>query len=136
MPTTTLLLLIVFAAVLSTGFHGRKTGWLWFSLWIVPGFLAAFATISFALGLLVLPFAVAAVLLVARYAKGFEMLGLLPGMSPMCFLVAYIAAGDGRPFASWIVAGSALFFAGVAAYLIARLYGLGPPLSWNGFPRR
>lgn len=131
MPVTTLVLIAVFVAVVVvTARDGppRRTGWPWFSLWILPGFLAAFATVSFALGLLVLPFAVVAIAFAARFAAGAEMLGVLPGIGVMCFLIAALNVREGAPLASWLIAGSALVVGGVGAYVGARTHWRRPEL--------
>ena len=123
MPVTTLVLIVVFAIVaIVTARNGRRrrTGWRWFSLWMVPGFLSAFATLSFAIGLLVLPFAVAALVLAARLSAGAEMLGLLPGVGAMCFLIAALNVGESMAIAGWIAAAVAFVAFGVGAYTTAR----------------
>lgn len=84
------------------------------------GFLAAFATISFALGLLVLPFAVVAIGLAARVAPGWEALGLLPGIGAMCLLIVVLDVRHERFDADWLAAGLAFVAGGVAAYAATR----------------
>ena len=122
MPITTLVLIAVFVSVvLGAARDGRprRTGWRWFSLWVVPGFLAAFATLSFAVGLLVLPFAIVAVVLAARFAAGAEMLGVLPGVGAMCLLIALLNVGEASPLTPWLLAGTALVAGGILAYAAA-----------------
>lgn len=119
MPLTTLVLIaVIVGVVLASRRDSRqaRTGWRWFALWILPGFLAAFSTLSFAIGLLLLPLAVAAVVLAARVAMGAEMLGLLPGIGAMCFLIALLNVGEDTSVISWLVAGAAFTLAGVACY--------------------
>jgi hypothetical protein len=121
MPVTTVVLVIVLAAAVAprrepTG--GRRH--VAFAAWVVAGFLGAFATVSFAVGLLVLPFAIAAIIGAAALATRAEILGLLPGSGAMVLVVAALTVADGRAAGSWFATGFAFVAAGVVAYTFAR----------------
>lgn len=124
-PVTTIVLVAVFIPlILVTATDGRRRrgGWAWFALWAIPGFLAAFSTLSFAIGLLVLPFAVVATVGVSRFSAGAEMLGLLPGIGLMSLLIAALNIGEGSTLWTWSVAGIAFVAAGGLLYALGR-YG-------------
>jgi signal transduction histidine kinase len=112
--------------------------WAWFAVWLGVGGALAFSIVDgLAFGLLVLPFAVAAVvLLIARHHFDRSAWGLLCGAGILSLYVAYVqrrgpgtvswhtatASGtdtymDPRP---WLVAGLLLIFFGVAAFLWRR----------------
>jgi len=112
--------------------------WAWFAVWLVVGGALAFSIVDgLAFGLLVLPFAiVAALLLVARHHFDRSAWGLLCGTGGLSLYVAYVqrkgpgtvswhtatASGadtymDPRP---WLVAGLLLIVISVAAFLWRR----------------
>jgi signal transduction histidine kinase len=109
--------------------------WAWFAVWLGVGGALAFSVVDgLAFGLLVLPFAVVAVLLlIARHHFDRSAWGLLCGVGLLSLYVAYVqrrgpgtvtwhtatASGadtymDPRP---WLVAGVLLIVVGVAAFL-------------------
>jgi hypothetical protein len=117
-PVTTVVLLVVLALALRTPrepltARGRSLA---FAAWAAAGVLGAFATLSFALGLLVLPLAVCAVLVAAWQATRAEVLGLLVGVGVMCLVVAAAGAGGEGVAWDWAVAGVAVGGAGLAVY--------------------
>ncbi len=76
MPVTTAVLLIVLALAVTRRREPagpRRT--VAFAAWVAAGFLGALATISFAIGLLILPLAVAVVVGAAALATRAEVLG-------------------------------------------------------------
>ena len=98
----------------------RRSGWAWFWAWLPAGFLGALATLSFAIGLLVLPVAVVAVVAAARFASSAETLGLLPGIGIACILVAALGADDEARALPWWFAGWAFAAAGMLLYALLR----------------
>lgn len=72
-----------------------------FAAWVFAGFLGAFATISFAIGLLILPLALVAIVGAAALATRAEVLGLMPGIGAMCLLVVALDIGEGPTAYSW-----------------------------------
>jgi hypothetical protein len=121
MPVTTMALLIVLPLAIMTRREPppprRRFA---FAAWVVAGFLGAFATISFAIGLLILPLALAAIVGAAALATRAEVLGLMPGIGAMCLLVVALDIGEGPTAYSWLASGLALVGGGVAAYSLAR----------------
>ena len=112
--------------------------WAWFAVWLVIGGALAFSIVDgMAFGLLVLPFAVAAVvLLIVRHHFDNSAWGLLCGPGLLSLYVAYVqrkgpgtvswhtatASGettymDPRP---WLVAGLLLIVVGIVAFLWQR----------------
>jgi hypothetical protein len=98
-----------------------SSGWRWFAAWALAGALLAFAFLTgFSIGLFVLPFALLALVLVARWSSGGgEMLGAVTGAGLVCLLVAALAddPGDSAP---WLLAGLAFVVAGVLPYAALR----------------
>jgi hypothetical protein len=127
--TTTVLLLVLMGVLVEAAVvrRRRRTGWAWFWAWLPAGFLAALATLSFAIGLLVVPVAVVAILAAARFASGAETLGLLPGVGLTCFLVAAVGADDEGRALEWWLAGAAFAAAGMLLYALLRVAGSGRP---------
>lgn len=125
-PTTTIVLLAVFAAGLiqatRDGRH-RRSGWRWFGVWALTGFLAAFATLSFAIGLLILPLAVVALAVSFRFATGAEMLGLVGGVGAMCVLIGALNVDEGTQVRWWFGVGTVLVAAAASAYWGCRRLG-------------
>jgi hypothetical protein len=97
-----------------------SSGWRWFAAWALAGALVAFAFLSAAsIGVFVAPFALLAVVLVARgSAGGSEMLGVIAGAGLVSLLIAALSAGEGS--APWLLVGLGLVTAGVVAYAAAR----------------
>jgi hypothetical protein len=130
MPVTTMVLLIVLAVAVMTQREPPPTRRrIAFAAWVVAGFLGAFATISFAIGLLILPLALAAIVGAAVLATRAEVLGLLPGIGAMCLLVVALDIDEGRIADSWLASGLALVAGGGAAYSLARRRFTGSRLS-------
>lgn len=119
-PVTTVVLVAVLISLIlvaATDGRRRRHGWPWFWLWALPGFLAAFSTLSFAIGLLVLPFALVALVGISQFSAGAEMLGLLPGIGLMNLLIAALNVGEGTTIWTWSAAGVVFVAAGVMLYL-------------------
>jgi hypothetical protein len=97
-----------------------SSGWRWFAAWALAGALVVFAFLSAAsIGIFVLPFALLALVLVARSsAGGSEMLGMVAGAGLVSLLIAALAAGERS--APWLLIGLGLVAAGVVAYAVAR----------------
>jgi hypothetical protein len=121
----------------------ERQGWPWFLAWTVAGGLLFLAVLSgFSIGLVVLPFALAAVWLVGRSARAWpERLGGAAGVGLVLLFVAFlnrsstpcpesgeltvqpgessIACGGSDPV-PWLVSGSVLLTSGIAAYGLVR----------------
>lgn len=97
-----------------------SSGWRWFAAWALAGALVVFAFLAAAsIGLFVLPFAILALVLVARtHAGGREMLGLVAGAGIVSLLIAVLSTGEGA--APWLLIGLGLVTAGIVAYMVAR----------------
>ena len=123
----------------------RKTGWLAFGLWAVPGIVLG-VQVS-AIGLLLLPVGLVATILLARSTRVWpEALGVFEGVAAACFLVVALNAdywtcppsgevitrtrdsltvescGTLNPW-PWLVAGLILAVVGAVAYWFARRPG-------------
>ncbi|HSK14654.1 MAG TPA: hypothetical protein VK915_00655 [Gaiellaceae bacterium] len=127
----------------------ERQGWPWFLAWAFAGGSLFFAVLSgFSIGLLVLPFALAAVWLVGRACRPWpELLGGASGAGLVLLAVAFlnrdatpcpesgeltvqpgqtsITCGGSDPV-PWLVAGGVLLAAGAAAYALARTRSPGP----------
>jgi hypothetical protein len=104
----------------------RGRGWPWFGAWLVGGALFTFSWVAgLSIGLLVLPFAAAAVLFVAFRAPHLhEAVGFAAGAGGILLLVAVLNRGSGDLDATpWLVAGLTLALGAVAAYSVS---GRGP----------
>ena len=124
MPVTTIIITIVVAAVLFEAVvrrRARRTGWLAFSCWAVAGFLSAFATISFAVGLLVLPVALLAIVGASRLSVWPAGLGFISGASLIGVLVSALNFGDesSPDYYSWLIVGFVIAAASAAAFVAA-----------------
>jgi hypothetical protein len=107
--------------------HGsaRGRGIWWFLTWAVAGFGMSFSFVTgFSIGLLILPFALVALVLVARRSPHWaEASGFLTGIGWMLLLIAGIHVGDESldPH-PWFYAGVSFTLAGVGAFvLLSRL---------------
>ena len=125
MPVTAIIILIVLAAILVEavlGGRAPRAGWLAFISWMIAGFLSAFGTISFAIGLLVLPFALLAVVGASRLSVWPAGLGFIGGAGLIGVLVSALNFGEqsSPDYYSWLVAGSVIAAASVAAFVAAR----------------
>jgi len=78
--------------------------------------------VSFAIGLLVLPFAVLAILVASRFAVWPAVIGFVGGAGLVGVLVAALNAGerDSPAYGSWLVVGSALAAASIAVFAVWR----------------
>ncbi len=120
----------------------RKTGWVAFGLWAVPG-VAVGSQVS-AIGVLLLPVGVAATVLLARSARVWpEVLGVCEGIAAFCFAVVALNAdywtcpasgevitrtkdsltvescGTLNPW-PWLIVGVVLAVGGAVAYQVAK----------------
>jgi CBS-domain-containing membrane protein len=96
-PVTTLLivwLLLVVAIETVVRRRRDRSGWGAFSGWVLAGFLSGFATISFAIGLLVLPFAAIAIVVVSRFGVWPAFLGFAGGAGLVGVLVSVLNFGE------------------------------------------
>ncbi|MCC6223304.1 MAG: hypothetical protein IT201_07400 [Thermoleophilia bacterium] len=99
--------------------HGAGAFW----LWALAGGLLLFTILTGAsIGLFVLPAALLALALAARWASPWpEALGLVSGLGLPCLAIGVLWAradhGGGAP--GWLAAGATLTLGGVAAYLAA-----------------
>ena len=123
----------------------RKTGWLAFGAWAVPGIVLGLQVS--AIGLLLLPLGLVATILLARSTRAWpEALGILEGDAAACFLVVALNAdywtcppsgevitrtggslvvescGNLNP-RPWLIAGLILAVVGAVAYRVARRPG-------------
>lgn len=74
----------------------RKSGWVWFSLWAVPGFVLGLQISQ--VGILLLPIGlIAAILLATRSRVWPESLGVAAGIGLMCLFVTLLN-GDSWPW--------------------------------------
>jgi hypothetical protein len=93
-----------------------------FWLWAIAGALLTLSIVGAAsIGVFVLPFAALATALVARATqRRAEALGLLVGVSSICFLIAGLQRGDegGLDARPWFIAGVGLATIGIAAYAL------------------
>jgi hypothetical protein len=111
------LLLVVAIETLVRRRHGRS-GWVSFGGWALAGFLSGFSTISFAIGLLVLPFAAAAIVVVSRFAVWPGVVGFVGGAGLVGVLVSALNFGEpsGPDYLSWLAVGGTLAAASVIAF--------------------
>ena len=69
----------------------RKTGWIAFSLWAVPGIVAGLQVS--AIGVLLLPVGLVVIVLLAKVIRIWpEVLGICEGIAAVCFLVVALNA--------------------------------------------
>lgn len=121
MPVTTIVIALVLAAVVGDavvrGERGRP-GWGAFAGWLVAGFLSGLATISFAIGLLVLPLAVVAIAVSSRFGVWPAIGGFAGGAGLVGVLVWALNVGesDSPSYTSWLAGGAALALAAAAGF--------------------
>lgn len=125
MPVTTIVILIALAVVLVEALvrrRGRGTGWLAFSCWGVAGFLSALATVSFAIGLLVLPLALLAIVGASRLSIWPAGLGFFSGAGLIGVLVSALNVGEesSPDFHGWLIAGVVVTGTSAAAFVVVR----------------
>jgi hypothetical protein len=121
LPVTTILILIVLAvvAIEAAAHKGQsRVGWIAFGVWAAAGFLSALATSSFALGLLVLPIALVAIVGASRVSVWPSALGFFAGIGVFGLLVASLNIGEGRSsdYYGWLALGIVLVGAAAAAF--------------------
>ena len=133
----------------------RKSGWLAFCLWSVPGIFVGLQVSV--IGVLLLPVGLVATILLAKFTRGWpEALGVLEGVAAVCFLIVALNAdywgcpssgevitrtkdsvtvescGGLSPW-PWLTVGLVLGIGGVIAYAVAKRprawRSLGPPES-------
>jgi hypothetical protein len=124
-PVTTLIILIVLTAVLFEAITRRRphsAGWLAFGCWLVAGFLSALATISFAIGPLVLPFALLAIFGASRLSVWPSIFGFIGGAGLIGVLVSALNFGEesSPDYYDWLIVGSGIAAASVATFVAAR----------------
>jgi hypothetical protein len=69
----------------------KKSGWIWFALWALPGIVVGFQVS--AIGVLLLPLGLLAALILFRVTgAGPELLGILEGVAVACLLVVVLNA--------------------------------------------
>ena len=97
-----------------------SSGWGWFAAWALAGALVVLAFLSAAsIGLFVLPFALVALVLVARGSSGGpELLGMVAGAGIVSLLIAVLSGADGA--APWLLVGLGLVTGAIVAYAVAR----------------
>ena len=99
------------------GGHGAR----WFTAWTLAGALLTFSFLTgFSIGLLLLPIAAGATLLVASRAPHWrEATGFLAGVGAVLVVVAALNRGDkGVDATPWLVAGCLLAAVAIAAYAV------------------
>lgn len=122
MPIPAVVVALVLAAVIVT--VGGRPGATWgsFAAWTLAGFLSTLASISFAIGLLVLPLAVVAIAVASRLGVWPGVLGFVAGAGLVGVLVwaLNVGEGDGPSYTSWLAAGLALALASTTAFASVR----------------
>ena len=120
----------------------RRTGWLAFGLWAVPGIVVGLQVS--AIGVLLLPVGLVATILLAKFTRGWpEVLGIFEGIAAACLLVVAVNADywtcppsgevitrtkDSVTVAScggfnpwpWLIAGLIFAIGGAVAYAVAK----------------
>jgi hypothetical protein len=123
MPVTTIVVVLLLLAVgIEAIVRQRRgvSGWASFAGWALAGFLSGLATISFAIGLLVLPFAAIAIIAVSRFAVWPAFLGFVGGAGLVGVLVSALNFGEpsSPDYYSWLATGLALAAASVIAFAV------------------
>lgn len=119
----------------------RKTGWLAFGLWAVPGIVVGFQVSV--IGVLLLPLGLVATVLLVKFTRVWpELFGIFEGMAAVCLIVALNAdywscpssgeiitrtegsvtvesCGSPDPW-PWLIAGLVFAIGGAVAYGVAR----------------
>jgi hypothetical protein len=125
MPIPAMIILFALAAVtIATPLRGssRHVGWWAFTAWAVAGFLSGISTISF-IGVLLWPFALAAILGAARLSVWPPALGFLCGTGLVGVLVFALNVGEGsssRSYYSWLLGGCSIAAAAVVTFAAVR----------------
>jgi len=115
------LLVAAFMLVQNRGRPGGH-GWRWFGAWWVSGGVFAFSLVTgLSIGLFVLPFAAAALFVVAARAPHLpETSGFVAGVGTLALVVAWLNRDDGIDVTSWLAGGFVLTTAAVAAFALTR----------------
>jgi hypothetical protein len=115
-------LVLVVAAFVLVQNQGRPGGhgWRWFGAWWASGGVFAFSFVSgFSVGLFVLPFAAAALFVVAAQAPHLpETGGFVAGVGTLALVVAWLNWDHGIGAASWLAGGLVLTTVAVAAFAL------------------
>jgi hypothetical protein len=121
-PVTTLVIALVLAAVIVESSRRRGRGWGAFLGWCGAGLLSALATISFAIGIFVLPFAVVAIAIASRFGLWPAALGFLGGVGLVGPLVSALNVGerDSSSYYGWLAVGSVLTLASALSFAAFR----------------
>lgn len=101
----------------------RGRGWPWFGAWLASGALFSFGVVAgLSIGVFVLPFAAAAVLVVSVGAPHFlEAAGFVAGAGATLLLVAFVNRGSGDLDATpWLLGGVTLALGAVGSYSVLR----------------
>jgi hypothetical protein len=117
LPAVVCLVALVAGALAGRG-RPPATGWPAFGLWAGAGALACLASISFALGLFLMPFAAVALFLVARRRPGPAALGAVAGAGAVVLAVGALV-GPG-----WVAAGAVAVAAGAGGFALVRRRGI------------
>ena len=124
MPVTTIVISIVLGAVLVQALRRRRVDsrWATFAGWVLAGFLSGLSSISFAIGLLVLPFALVAIVVASRVSAWPAGLGFVGGIGLVGILVAVLSFGEqsGPDHDRWLLFGVVLTAVSIAAFAVAR----------------
>ena len=128
MPIPTILIVIVLAVVLVEDLIRRRrppARWAAFAAWLVAGFLSGLSTISFAIGLLVLPFALVAIVAASRLSFWPTAVGFTAGVGLVGLLVAALNFGEpsSPDLYGWLAAGAVMTAASVAAFAAVKSRG-------------
>lgn len=118
-----LLLAAVIVLVRLTTAPSRRGGWHWFGAWCPTGAVFSFSYVTgLSIGLLVLPFAVALLLLTAWFAPGFaEALGFVAGIGLVLLLIGYIQReGEAVSPAPFLIGGIFVCMLALGGYVILR----------------
>ena len=100
----------------------RNARWIAFSCWALSGFLSALAAISFAIGLLVLPLALIAIVGASRLSVWPAGLGFISGAGLIGVFVSVMSLDDesGHAYNSWLIISLITIAASVAAFVAVR----------------
>jgi hypothetical protein len=107
---------VLLAVIVAAGRRPDST-WPGFAAWTLAGFLSAFASISLGIGLLVLPFAVVAIVAAARVGVR-PAVGFIAGAGLVGVLVWSLNVGDreSADYSGWLGGGVALALASTLAF--------------------
>jgi hypothetical protein len=131
MSTPAFVVLVLLAAVFARSAgraRRRRSGWGVFLAWVLAGFLSAFASVSFAIGLLVLPLAVVAIVAASRLAVWPEVSGFVGGVGLAAVLIALLSLGEPDGYGAWFALGVASAVAATVAFAaLRRVTGVATP---------